>query len=34
MPHHDILSVPGGTPIKLWPRGVPVKDAAAIDEIL
>ena len=28
MPHHDTLPVPGGAPIKLWTRGVPVEDAA------
>jgi len=25
---HDTLAVPGGAPIKLWTRGVPVEDAA------
>jgi len=25
---HDTLPVPGGAPIKLWTRGVPVEDAA------
>ncbi|MBS0349419.1 MAG: RtcB family protein [Proteobacteria bacterium] len=28
MSPHDILDVPGGAPIKLWTRGVPVEDAA------
>lgn len=28
MSPHDILDVPGGAPIKLWTRGVPVEDEA------
>ena len=32
MPHHDTLPVPGGAPIKLWTRGVPV-DAGAIRQL-